>query len=739
MLSLIARSLPHYALAIIKGDQARERIVIDKQDIRRLWILYLVVLSLFLLVVQLMLPIVMTDTDMWYHLNGGRYFWTTGEVPHSSFFSYLQPQRVWSNYFWGFQALIYKVYELFGYQGLVVFRSILFILTYGLVMAIVFADKRAREHPALFFILSVLVVVVLDGRSVAVRPHMVSYLFIVFFIYVLQHRTRWAPVLPVATVVWMNLHGVEWVVGALIGAAYLIEHVYQNWDKASRRNGLNLSYVFSILACAAAVLATPNGLKLILIPFSHESDIFRFIAELLPVDSKIYYSLQFSLKSLNVDGSVTMLLVMEVLGVVLLLVRKRLRVSHAIMAMGGLYLLLSGVRFVWEWTLLSLPLIHSAILEFKSIEVEKYKIVVWRSLVLFYFLAMPFSTFGPRLAVDFHNYPFNSEGLPVGSEVFFKQINAKGTLLATPNVGGYFQWAVYPDLLIHSDMEFPPFTSVDMYTATWALNNSAGLGHLLERIDLDFIAVKLSNSKFRGFASEFDQFVPVFFDDSFVIFANSGKHPELVKDYEIHYLDPFNLLAGKGTSDQRIEELLRIERVYPNGRRVNHALTWLLFQEKRFSDALIYAEKFWKHYPDDPNSNYWLGNILENMDRCNEAAPFFENALKYSDSTFSASIKKHLGTCAYLSKQFGSAYDWFSEGMNPFVRDESANDMYQYAFSAAAIGKVDEAVRMLDLLLYKLEDSDEDIRDKAESFRDDLLRDEELSPGVLSWLRSLID
>ena len=39
--------------------------------------------------------------------------------------------------------------------------------------------------------------------------------------------------LPVLTVVWVNMHGVEWLVGAAICGAYFIERVWQ-WIRAGR-------------------------------------------------------------------------------------------------------------------------------------------------------------------------------------------------------------------------------------------------------------------------------------------------------------------------------------------------------------------------------------------------------------------------------------------------------------------------------------------------------------------------
>ena len=56
-------------------------------------------------------PIAGTDTDLWYHLNGGRYFYETGSVARTSFFSFIEPQRLWVNYYWLFQVVVYQVFS----------------------------------------------------------------------------------------------------------------------------------------------------------------------------------------------------------------------------------------------------------------------------------------------------------------------------------------------------------------------------------------------------------------------------------------------------------------------------------------------------------------------------------------------------------------------------------------------------------------------------------------------------
>jgi hypothetical protein len=81
---------------------------------RKLYLLF----SLFLLAAGFYYlanwPITATDTDLWYHLNGGRYFCETGSVARTSFFSFIEPQRAWVDYYWLFQVLAYQIFSLSG-------------------------------------------------------------------------------------------------------------------------------------------------------------------------------------------------------------------------------------------------------------------------------------------------------------------------------------------------------------------------------------------------------------------------------------------------------------------------------------------------------------------------------------------------------------------------------------------------------------------------------------------------
>lgn len=723
-------------LKTIRGDSLDDSSSVVQSDIQRLLYFYIMVLLTYLLVVQMAIPIFMTDTDIWYHLNGGRYFWTAGQVPNFSFFSFLEPPREWINYFWGFQAVVYQIYDLGGYLGLVLFRSLLCVFTVGLILAFVFAERRARENPTLFLVLAVVMVVIVLARSFAVRPHMVSYLCIVLTIYILQYRTKLAPLLPLVTVLWSNLHGIELVVNALICGAYLIEHAYTHWRKELPFRGLDIRYVVSILACSLLWLLTPYGMQLAHAPFAHDSDIYLFINELRSVEPSVIYAFVFSFVELNVSGAVTILASIEVVGVIVLAVRRQLRLSHIILALGGIVLLFKGVRFIWEWALLTLPLAHAVLLEIVSVKKSASRFSLSRLLVAGYFVAMPFaSTYEYFSAYDKH--PFEPKGLPVGTALFLESANARGNLLAHPNYAGYFQWALYPDILIYSDMEFPPFRGFDMYAAKSAAHNTHVLGRLLKKSNIDFIAIHLTSNAFAELIAEYEQFAPVFFDDTHILYANRNSQADLVTRFELKFLDPYDLKKGKGDYEQRISELTRIVQVYPESHRAHHALVWLSIDQGRYEEALIHAKRFVDLYPRDPNANYLIGNVLETMGRCEDASLYYKSASEYADNAFAKTVQTRLGSCAYLQKKFAESYSWFSKGVNPYIKSESPTELYQYAYSAAVVGDIEKAINILDIILVSVDPADKSMIIKAKTFRDDLSDEAQSDVGVFSWLRSL--
>ena len=67
-----------------------------------------------------------SDSDLWYHLSGGRYFFENGEIPSDAYFSFISPEKEWSNYYWLFQIVVYSIHTISGYYGLIILFHMIF-------------------------------------------------------------------------------------------------------------------------------------------------------------------------------------------------------------------------------------------------------------------------------------------------------------------------------------------------------------------------------------------------------------------------------------------------------------------------------------------------------------------------------------------------------------------------------------------------------------------------------------
>ncbi|MCG6535316.1 MAG: hypothetical protein L7F78_11635, partial [Syntrophales bacterium LBB04] len=213
-------------------------------------------------------PIVALDTDLWYHLSGGRYLWQNGSIANKAFFSYIDPQKLWYNYYWMFQAIVFPIHKYSGYYGLIVFRCLLYLLT--VLFIFFFFSRQDNERKGWIFSLSFFICypILLIGRELNVRPHLFSYLFVVAFLYILERKRDKAWLLPLIGVLWCNIHGIEFPVMFLIIIAYLTETYYKDWRNRALRSGGNKKTKWLMIGTLYTVFLTPGFVELIKAPFS---------------------------------------------------------------------------------------------------------------------------------------------------------------------------------------------------------------------------------------------------------------------------------------------------------------------------------------------------------------------------------------------------------------------------------------------------------------------------------------
>lgn len=667
------------------------------------------------------MPVGSADTDLWYHLNGGRLLWEFSEFPDSAFYSFMDTARSWTNYFWGFQALSYQVHHYFGYEGLILLRVLLVGAAFVSISAILIRPQDGLTQRTWALMLLVLVLLVLVGRTAQIRPHLVSYCMITLFLLILERRPNWLPTLPVLTVIWVNLHGVEWPIGALICGAYFLENAWQWYRGDATQRAVHRRVLLWTAACLPALFVNPFGVQMLLAPFSTPSDVYIYIGELKPYPLWALFSVSLTGPVISVAGAVALLNWGNVLAYGFLFIRRRLRFTPLILSIAGIILLSRGTRFVWEWLLLSLPLWRSAIdaLPKTSAGSTEPGLRAVNILVLIILLSPLFSWL--LQIKGFQQWPLDSSKLPVGTTGFLVQQEVSGRLLVSPNPGGYLAWRLYPDILISGDMQTPPTTPWDHYRRNMTLKDADALRRFIEEYRPNLIAIELTHKNSRKLFDQHASYRPVFFDDHLALYADADQLPELVARHELRHVNPFNLLDKElGTIDERLAELKTVLSHHPDGDRVQHAITRLLFNEKHYAEALPYAQRFVETVPDNPNSHFLLGNVLENLDRCDEATEHYLNAFEHSPADFHPTLHKHLGSCAYLDQDFGAAYRHFKKGVNAYQKQEAAEHLYQYAVSAVAVGDDETARTLLHQLLYAAPMEDDDVTRRARGLLADL-------------------
>jgi hypothetical protein len=199
------------------------------------------------------------DCDTGWHIRTGEWIAANRMVPAHDLFSYSKPDGIWFAWEW-LSDLCFAWLNGHGGLAAVGLAAILLIST---VFAFLYLLVR-RKSNAIIAILVTMAAAAASSIHWLARPHLFTLLFVVLFYAALDRvregRTRLAgipylAILPVATIVWTNLHG-GFVAGILMVGAYgcgeLLRFVLSPNRQAARAA---LAQAWRYFACALACLA----------------------------------------------------------------------------------------------------------------------------------------------------------------------------------------------------------------------------------------------------------------------------------------------------------------------------------------------------------------------------------------------------------------------------------------------------------------------------------------------------
>lgn len=217
-----------------------------------------------------------TDTDVWWHLSAGRWMWEHGSIPRFDPFCLSSLGKPWLDAQWGFQLLVYGLWNLGGVPALVLAKAAAVAAIFALSLARGWTSKSAP------FLFALGVFAAFHARHLAdIRPVWITALGLAVQYRVLRDHLDaraasgrgipWIPLL-LAQFVMVQMQGLHW-----LGPAQYAVMLAAAGARPKRAEFLTGA------ALALACLANPYGLRGALFPL-------QLFARILPAGGNVFSS-----------------------------------------------------------------------------------------------------------------------------------------------------------------------------------------------------------------------------------------------------------------------------------------------------------------------------------------------------------------------------------------------------------------------------------------------------------------
>jgi len=195
------------------------------------------------------------DPDLGWHLAIGNKFLETGEIIRADQFSWTMSGYEWGNYFFLYEILVAFLFKHLGY--------ILTAVVFGFIGSLAVWILTAGRKLTFWQILVVGLGLSIATANLAVRPSMISFLFIAVLLFILDRRfftkAIYCPVWFGLFALWANFHQ-GFVIGILVLGAYLgIDFL---WQRSRRKNPGLVTRIITFGAAILGALVTPYHLNL---------------------------------------------------------------------------------------------------------------------------------------------------------------------------------------------------------------------------------------------------------------------------------------------------------------------------------------------------------------------------------------------------------------------------------------------------------------------------------------------
>jgi len=371
------------------------------------------------------------DPDIWWRLKTGEWILEHAQVPLYDIFSEGGAGRVWIEFNWLFDVIIYLLYKATGsYSGVVFYTVVMSSLIYLGVCSLI-KDQNIND-----LAINIISAVVVFGLLPVLtpRPWLISiFLYIcvlkILLIYRKSQNNRLLYFLPPIFCLWANIH-IQFLNGLVMIGIFTLE------AGLTKRHITLRPVIIALCASCLATLLNPYGYYL-----------YSVVTQL---NDPVYFSHinEFKMPDFSVPSYWTFPIL--ALAATKLMVRQRRQMDElflSLLSLLGLVLAFRARRDIWI-ALIPLATLVASLLPKQTSELNlKHNSLILGTLVAFLIAFTP-----PVSMQDI------SKHFPVEAVKFLKQQKLKGPIYNTFDWGGYLIWSLpeYPVAIDNRNIIYGP-------------------------------------------------------------------------------------------------------------------------------------------------------------------------------------------------------------------------------------------------------------------------------------------
>jgi hypothetical protein len=284
-----------------------------------------------------------TDPDVWWHLKTGEWILQHQAVPHSDPFSYTRAGQPWITHEWLSEILIYSIYRLADWGGLIIFFA-------GVSCAAFFLLYLRCPGNALAAGVTTLLGALATTPVWGVRPQILSFLLASLWLFILDRSERNRHVLwwmlPI-TLLWVNLHA-GFALGPAVLAVYLAGEFLERAFVASspELNAHLRALALALLGVFLLIPANPDGSKM-----------FRYPLATLRSETMQRNIAEWASPNFHKPDYWAFLLLLLLSFAALAWSHERIRLRDLLLLLTGTFAALTSVRMIPIFVLFAVPLL----------------------------------------------------------------------------------------------------------------------------------------------------------------------------------------------------------------------------------------------------------------------------------------------------------------------------------------------------------------------------------------------